>query len=91
MGSFLTGNQHEQKPKKQKIEPISAATPTAAVPISSVEMEEPFGGQGQRPSATVTPKPNLSSPTSFRGDNWSSLPSDSRNKTTDINVSLPGG
>ncbi|KAL6349391.1 hypothetical protein AAG906_034048 [Vitis piasezkii] len=89
VGSFLTGNQHEQKPKKQKIEPISAARPTAAVPISSLEMEEPFGGHGQRPSAT--PKPNLSSSTSFRGDNWSPLPSDSRNKATDINVSLPGG
>ncbi|TQD81701.1 hypothetical protein C1H46_032753 [Malus baccata] len=73
VGSFLSGNQHEQKPKKQKHDYISNATPTMAVPISSAE-----------------PKPNFSSSTSFRGDNWSSLPSDSKNKT-DINVSLPGG
>ncbi|CAN6712753.1 unnamed protein product [Malus baccata var. baccata] len=73
VGSFLSGNQHEQKPKKQKHDYISNATPTMAVPISSAE-----------------PKPNFSSSTSFRGDNWSSLPSDTKNKT-DINVSLPGG
>ncbi|XWS49026.1 hypothetical protein CRYUN_Cryun13aG0128200 [Craigia yunnanensis] len=71
VGSFLAGNQHEQKPKKQKLEPISAATPMAAIPVSSAD-----------------PKLNIS--TSFRGDSWFSLPSDSRNKPTDINVSLPG-
>ncbi|XP_059444807.1 AT-hook motif nuclear-localized protein 1 [Corylus avellana] len=60
VGSFLAGNQHEQKPKKQKHEYVSIAAPTAAVPISSA-------------------------------DPWSSLPPDSRNKPTDINVSLPGG
>ncbi|KAG2681389.1 hypothetical protein I3843_11G141900 [Carya illinoinensis] len=60
VGSFLTGNQHEQKPKKLKHEYVSIATPTAAVPISSAEP-------------------------------WSSLPPDSRNKPTDINVTLPGG
>ncbi|KAF2298966.1 hypothetical protein GH714_029410 [Hevea brasiliensis] len=42
------------------------------------------------PISTADPKPNLSSPT-FRGDNWSPLPSDSKNKPTDINVSLPAG
>ncbi|XP_017973827.1 PREDICTED: AT-hook motif nuclear-localized protein 1 isoform X2 [Theobroma cacao] len=73
VGSFLAGNQHEQKPKKQKHEPISAATPMAAIPVSSAD-----------------PKSNLST-SSFRGDSWSSLPSDSRNKPTDINVSLPAG
>ncbi|XVF13272.1 hypothetical protein REPUB_Repub08aG0194400 [Reevesia pubescens] len=70
VGSFLAGNQHEQKPKKQKHESISAATPMAAIPVSSAD-----------------PKLNIS--TSFRGDSWSPLPSDSRNKPTDINVSLP--
>ncbi|XVF51624.1 hypothetical protein PTKIN_Ptkin04bG0199300 [Pterospermum kingtungense] len=72
VGSFLAGNQHEQKPKKQKHEPISAATPMAAISVSSAD-----------------PKLNIS--TSFRGDSWSPtpLPSDSRNKPTDINVSLP--
>ncbi|XP_050376783.1 AT-hook motif nuclear-localized protein 1 [Argentina anserina] len=73
VGSFLAGNQHEQKPKKQKHEYISNATPTMAIPVSSAE-----------------PKPNLSSTTSFRGDNWSSYPSDHKSKT-DINVSVPGG
>ncbi|KAL6182055.1 hypothetical protein ACLB2K_043478 [Fragaria x ananassa] len=73
VGSFLAGNQHEQKPKKQKHEYISNATPTMAIPVSSAE-----------------PKPNLASSTSFRGDNWSSYPSDHKSKT-DINVSVPGG
>lgn len=72
VGSFLSGNQHEQKPKKQKNEYVTTTTATAAVPISSAD-------------------PKLASSTSFRGDNWSSMPPDSRNKPTDINVSLPGG
>ncbi|PPS03661.1 hypothetical protein GOBAR_AA16993 [Gossypium barbadense] len=71
VGSFLAGNQHEQKPKKQKDEPFSVATPVAAIPVSSAD-----------------PKSNTTS--SFRSDSWSPLPSDSRNKPTDINVSLPG-
>ncbi|KAF8413053.1 hypothetical protein HHK36_001029 [Tetracentron sinense] len=90
VGSFLPGSQHVQKPKKQKTEPTSAATPTAAIPISSAEMEEGYGGQGQHSSAV--PKPNLASSSSFRGDNWASLHSmqDTRNSATDINISLPG-
>ncbi|KAJ7952431.1 AT-hook motif nuclear-localized protein [Quillaja saponaria] len=74
VGSFLTGNQHEQKPKKQKHEVMSTTIATAAVPISSAE-----------------PKPNFTTSSSFRGDNWSAYPADSRNKSTDINVSLPAG
>lgn len=77
VGSFLAGNQHEQKPKKQKDQPISVVTPAAIVPIS-----------------TADPKGNLTTGSSFRGDSWSSLPSDSRNnnsKPTDINASLPAG
>ncbi|XWS38485.1 hypothetical protein CRYUN_Cryun19dG0135200 [Craigia yunnanensis] len=72
VGSFLAGNQHEQKPKKQKPESISVATPMVAIPVSSAD-----------------PKSNITS--AFRGDSWSPSPSDSRNKPTDINVSLPGG
>ncbi|EEF51017.1 DNA binding protein, putative [Ricinus communis] len=72
VGSFLAGNQHEQKPKKQKPDTITITT-TAAIPISSSD-----------------PKLNLS-PSSFRGDSWSSLPTDARNKPTDINMSLPAG
>lgn len=77
VGSFLAGNQHEQKPKKQKPEVITSATPTAAVPMSSV----------------ADPVPLLTSSSSFRGDSWSAIPADTRNnsKPTDINVSLSGG
>ncbi|XP_058221810.1 AT-hook motif nuclear-localized protein 1-like [Rhododendron vialii] len=84
VGSFLAGNQHEQKSKKQKTEFATTASPTAAIPISSAEMEETYGG----PPTSATQKTNFSS--SFRGDNWSSLPPESRNKPTDINVTLPG-
>ncbi|KAL7167345.1 hypothetical protein ACSBR2_037916 [Camellia fascicularis] len=88
VGSFLAGNQHEQKPKKQKTESITTtATPTAAIPISSTQMEESYGWQG--PHTSTTPKPNLLAP-SFHGNNWPSLPPDSRNKPTDINVTLAG-
>lgn len=75
VGSFLAGNQHEQKPKKQKPEVITSATPTAAVPMS-----------------TTDPVPLLTSSSSFRGDSWPAIPTDTRNnKPTDINVSLSGG
>ena len=37
VGSFLTGNQHEQKPRKQKHEVISSVTPAAVVPISTLD------------------------------------------------------
>ncbi|KAM7259681.1 hypothetical protein ACFE04_015422 [Oxalis oulophora] len=71
VGSFLAGNQHEQKPKKQKHEFITTVTQaTAVVPIPITD-----------------PKPNLLSSPSFRGDSWSSLPSDSRN----VDASVPAG
>ncbi|KAE9606910.1 hypothetical protein Lal_00025894 [Lupinus albus] len=75
VGSFLASNQHE-KPKKHKLETLSTATPTAAVPVSIAD-----------------PVTVLSSSSSFRADNWSVVPvaTDTRNNTTDINVSLPGG
>ncbi|KAK8621862.1 hypothetical protein V6N13_097490 [Hibiscus sabdariffa] len=71
VGSFLAGNQHEQKPKKQKHESISVATPLAAIPVSSAD-----------------PKSNIT--TSFHSSSWSTLPSDTKNKPTDINVPVPG-
>ncbi|KAK7389264.1 hypothetical protein VNO78_24112 [Psophocarpus tetragonolobus] len=37
VGSFLAGNQHEQKPRKQKHEIISSVTPAAVVPISTLD------------------------------------------------------
>lgn len=72
VGSFLAGNQHEQKPRNQKHEVISTVAPTTVVPV-----------------ATLDPVPLLSS--SFRGDNWSAVQSDAKDKPADINVSLHGG
>lgn len=78
VGSFLTGNQHEQKPiRKQKHDQVisTVTVPTAVVPITT----------------TLDPVPILSSASSFRGDNWSAVPADAKDKPADINVSLPGG
>ncbi|KAK7252656.1 hypothetical protein RIF29_36759 [Crotalaria pallida] len=77
VGSFLTGNQHdEQKSKKQKPETISTTAPTPAVPVSIAD-----------------PVTVLSSKSSFRGDNWPAMHvvTDTRNNHADINVSIPGG
>lgn len=71
VGSFLVGNQHEQKTKRHKPESM-AIIPTAAIPISNAGVEATY---------------HTSS--SFRGDNWSSMPTESKNNATDINVSLP--
>ncbi|OVA07700.1 protein of unknown function DUF296 [Macleaya cordata] len=91
VGSFLSSTLQEQKPKKPKTDSTSAATPTAAIPISSADMDDGYSVQGQRNS--ITPKSSLAPSSSFRGDNWASLHSmqDSRNSATDINVSLPEG
>ncbi|KAE9597714.1 hypothetical protein Lal_00041442 [Lupinus albus] len=37
VGSFLAGNQHDRRPKKQKYEVISTVTPAAIVPISTTD------------------------------------------------------
>ncbi|GJW36450.1 AT-hook motif nuclear-localized protein 1-like protein [Tanacetum coccineum] len=82
VGSFLTGNQHEQTPKKPIMESVTPAP--AAVPTSTAETEDSY-------PASV--KPNVSSP-SFRGDSWSAYnaPTESRNNAnpTDINLSVHG-
>ncbi|XP_020576312.1 AT-hook motif nuclear-localized protein 1 [Phalaenopsis equestris] len=92
VGSFLPSYQLEQK-TKPKLEATSTI-PTAAVPMSSMEIEETYSG-GQAPHSSSTPKPVLSTSSSFRGENWSaslhSSARDARNSTTDINISLPGG
>ncbi|GKG37680.1 AT-hook motif nuclear-localized protein 1, partial [Tanacetum coccineum] len=86
VGSFLTGNQHEQTPKKPIPETVTPAPPPApaAVPASTAETEESY-------PASV--KPNVSSP-SFRGDSWSAYnaSTESRNNAnaTDMNVSVHG-
>lgn len=88
VGSFLTANQHEEKPKKQKMEYMPTSIPMAAVPIPSPEVEE-YGGQGHHHNSG-NPRTNFSNSASFRGGHWSSMPPDSRNRPTDINVTLPG-
>ncbi|XP_042502382.1 AT-hook motif nuclear-localized protein 1-like [Macadamia integrifolia] len=90
VGSFLPSTQQELKPKKQKTDHASAGTPNSTIPISSAEMEESYGGQGQR---NATPKSDVATGSSFRGDNWAPMHSmqDSRNSNTDINISLPSG
>ncbi|MED6172247.1 hypothetical protein PIB30_048294 [Stylosanthes scabra] len=79
VGSFLAGNQHEHKAKKQKIDIIApTVTPAPVVPVST--------------AATADPVAILQSQASFRGDSWSAVPADvNKNKSADINVSLPGG
>ncbi|CAI9093840.1 OLC1v1029425C1 [Oldenlandia corymbosa var. corymbosa] len=73
VGSFLAGNQHEQKTKKPKPDHIITA-PTAAFTVSTGDsLDDPY-----RTSSA------------FRGESWSSLPPDSRNKPADINVTLRG-
>ncbi|KAK4435155.1 AT-hook motif nuclear-localized protein 1 [Sesamum alatum] len=72
IGSFLAGNQLEQKTKKHKPESMTII-PAAPVPIPSAGTEDTY---------------NTSS--SFRGDSWSSLPPNTTNKATDINIALHG-
>ncbi|KAK9292781.1 hypothetical protein L1049_020761 [Liquidambar formosana] len=62
VGSFLQGHQQEQKPKKHRIEPISATTPTTANAISGKDTKGAYGGL----------KPILT-PSSLNGDNSASL------------------
>lgn len=95
VGSFLTGLQDEQKiTKKQKPENITITIPTTAavpipVPVSvSMPIPVPVPASENKESYSLTTKQNLSSP-SFRGDSWSPYNApESRNKPTDINVSL---
>ncbi|XP_060180004.1 AT-hook motif nuclear-localized protein 1-like [Lycium barbarum] len=75
VGSFLAGNQHEQKTKKNKLEPITAAV----VPLTSTEFEDHYNNHSSA-------KPTM--PAS--SINWSlSVAPESRSKPTDINVTLP--
>ncbi|KAL0923340.1 hypothetical protein M5K25_007393 [Dendrobium thyrsiflorum] len=98
VGSFLPSYQLEQKTKKPKLD-SSVATPTVAIPMSTMDIEETHSGgqgqgQGQGQLSSSTPKPIVGT-SSFRGENWSSTlhasVHDARNSTTDINISLPGG
>ncbi|KAG5228455.1 AT-hook motif nuclear-localized protein [Salix suchowensis] len=48
VGSFLAGNQHEQKPKKQKHDSLSGVMLTAAIPISSADPKINFSSSSFR-------------------------------------------
>lgn len=91
VGCFIPSNPQEQKTQKPKTEYTTMASPAAAIPISSADVDAAYRGQGQHSSTTL--KPNLTASSSFRGENWASSHSipDSRNPKTDINVSLPVG
>ncbi|CAM8884477.1 unnamed protein product [Rhodiola kirilowii] len=78
VGSFLAGNQQEQKPKKQKPEYVATATQLSANPMFTLDMEE-ANGSGHGHNSTNS-KQNLT--TSARGD-WPTSQMDSRNKPSD--------
>ncbi|CAI9755378.1 unnamed protein product [Fraxinus pennsylvanica] len=65
---------NQHEPKTKKHKPESVA----AVPTAAIPI-----------SSAATEEPYQIS-SSFRGDSWSSMPPDSRNNPTDINVPLPG-
>ena len=89
VGSFLPGNQHDQKSKKQKNESIPATVapnPTiVAAPASNAEKEDGVDGLSQQNSNAL--KPNLTTAT-LRRENWATM-QEPRNSATDINISLP--
>ncbi|KAJ0970990.1 hypothetical protein J5N97_018949 [Dioscorea zingiberensis] len=94
VGSFIPGYQMEQKTKKLKHESTSAAPLPTAVTISNRDVEEAHGARQEEQRSSVTAKPTVAASSSFRGENWTpslnSMP-DSRNSSTDINISLPSG
>lgn len=96
VGSFLPSNQQDQKPKKPKSDYAPVATVTPAIAVSSVppstnaEKEDGMGG-GHVLQNSGTLNSNLTSPSTFRRENWVNMHSmpDSRQSATDINISLP--
>ncbi|KAA8539836.1 hypothetical protein F0562_026528 [Nyssa sinensis] len=80
VGSFLPGHQQEQKPKKHRFEAAVAFTPT---PVNSIPGE---GTEG----VYAGPKPNLTSSSSFHGENMALLNSmqGSKSLATENNINL---
>ncbi|KAI4356810.1 hypothetical protein L6164_000798 [Bauhinia variegata] len=97
VGSFLPFGQSDQKPKKPKsgyaqAPPVTPATTVAsAAPTNNVEKEDDNGIAGHALQNSVTLNSNLTSPSTFRRENWVNLHTmpDSRKSATDINISLP--
>lgn len=81
IGSFLVGNEQQQKPKKPKHEHTISFGAIPTVPIGEERYEATYG----------TPMPNLTSAASFHGDNLPSINSVHPSKPTHPkhNVPLP--
>lgn len=94
VGSFLPSCPPELKPKKPKIQTVPTPFTITAAPLPALPApsdKEACNGQGHNNS--VSPMPNLASPSSFQRENWPNTHpmQERRTSTTDINISLPGG
>ncbi|KAH1106891.1 hypothetical protein J1N35_010659 [Gossypium stocksii] len=91
VGSFVPGNQHDQKSKKQKNESIPATLApnpaTVDLPASNAEKEDGIGVQHSQQNSN-TLQQNFATTASFRTENWANI-QEPRNSATDINISLP--
>ncbi|TYI15012.1 hypothetical protein ES332_A08G159200v1 [Gossypium tomentosum] len=91
VGSFVPGNQHDQKSKKQKNESMPATLApnpaTVDLPASNAEKEDGIGVQHSKQNSN-TLKQNFATTASFRTENWANI-QEPRNSATDINISLP--
>ncbi|KAA8533824.1 hypothetical protein F0562_031341 [Nyssa sinensis] len=90
VGSFLTGHQQEQKPKKHKFEAPAVFAPVPA-PAPAPAPANPISGEGTE-AVDAGPMLNLTSSFSFNGYNMASMNSmqGSKNVTTENKISLPG-
>lgn len=81
LGSFLVGQELEQKPKKPKYEHTISFGAIPAIPVSDEGYEATYS----------RPMPNLTSSASFHGDNLPSINSVHHSKPThpEHNVPLP--
>ncbi|KAK8639741.1 hypothetical protein V6N13_138111 [Hibiscus sabdariffa] len=90
VGSFLPGNQHDQKSKKQRNKSVpEAAAPNPNMvdePASNGEKEDGVGIQHSQQNSNIL-KQNFAT-ASFRTENWANI-HEPRNSATDINISLP--
>ncbi|PIN18192.1 hypothetical protein CDL12_09141 [Handroanthus impetiginosus] len=79
IGSFLPGQEQEQKPKKTKYEHTISFAPVPANPLSEERYESPYSG----------PKPNLTTSVSYHGDNLTSVNSMHGSKPTEPKNNAP--
>ncbi|KAL4326429.1 hypothetical protein GQ457_11G001000 [Hibiscus cannabinus] len=90
VGSFLPGNRHDQKSKKQRNKSI----PDAAAPNPNMVGEPPLNGEKEDGIGIQHPQQNSNTlkqnfgTASFRTENWANI-QEPRNSATDINISLP--